>query len=176
MLSFSSFVFSCRMRLLRLKKHKLAVNLTLIVVVVSFVIGPPVYQESWLDPFSTLNVPNRELHPRGIKKLGMIHSDDPFLSFYFVDEGKIQELMRNLQRATPLSSSEQTSLALDNQKSTYFTLHREPSRYHTEEDYALQYYPEKGIVRFGRQFFRINEASIYNFTQITSGMTSGWWK
>jgi len=176
MLSFSSYVFSWRMRLLKLKKHKLAVNLSIIFIVVSLVLGPPVYQESWLDPFSTLNVPNRELHPRAINKLGMINSDDPFHPFHFTNEGEIQELMRDLQRASPLSSSEQALLALDNQKTTFFTLHREASSHHTEEDYALQYYPEKGIVRFGQKFFRINDASIYKFTQITREMTPGWWK
>lgn len=173
MLSFSSFVFSWRMRLLKLKKHKFAISLSILFVVAIFVWGPPAYKESWLDPFSTLNVPNRELHPRAINKLGMINSDDPFHPLYYTNEGKILELMRNLQRATPLSSSEQALLALENQKVKYFTLHREPSSYHVEEDYALQYYPEKGIVRFGQQFFRINEASIYTFTQIANGMTSG---
>ena len=176
MLSFSSFVFSWRMRLLRLKKHKFAVISSIVFVVAILVWGPPVYKESWLDPFSTLNVPNRELHPRAINKLGMINPDDPFHPLYYTNEGKILELMRNLQRATPIPSSEQALLALENQKVKYFTLHREPSSYHVEEDYALQYYPEKGIVRFGQQFFRINEASIYTFTQISSGMTSGWWK
>lgn len=176
MLSFSSFVFSWRMRLTKLKKHKFVVSLTILFVVALLVWGPPAYKESWLDPFSTLNVPNRELHPRAINKLGMINSDDPFNPLYYTDEGEIQELMRNLQRATPLSTSEQASLALENQKVEYFTFHRGSSSYHPAEDFALQYYPEKGIVRFGQQFFRINEASIYNFTQISSGMTSGWWK
>lgn len=174
--SFSSFIFSWRMRLLGLKKHKFTVSLSIVLVVAIMVWGPPIYQESWLDPFSTLNVPNRDLHPHSINKIGMINSDDPFHPLYYTDEGKISELMRNLQRATPLSVSEQALLALENQKVTYFTLHRESSSYHVEEDYALQYYPEKGIVHFGQQFFRINESSIYNLSQISKGMTSGWWK
>jgi len=176
MLSFSGLVFSWRMRLLRYKNHKFAVILSIVFVIVILLWGPSVYKESWLDPFSTLNVPNRELHPHAISKIGMINSDDLFHPLYYTNEGTIQELMRNLQRATPLSSSEQALLDLENQKVKYFTLHREPSIFHLEEDYALQYYPEKGIVRFGQQFFRINEASIYNFTQITGGMTPGWWK
>lgn len=170
MLSFSSFIFSWRMRLLSLKKHKFAVSLSIVFVVALLVWGPTVYKESWLDPFSTLNVPNRDLHPRAINKLGMINSDDPFVPLYYTNEGNIRELMRNLQRATPLSSSEQALLALEDQNRIYFSLHREPSRYHVEQDFALQYYPEKGIIRFGHQFFRLNEASIYNFSQITSGM------
>jgi len=176
MLSFSSYVFSWRMRLLKFKKHKVAVSLSILWVIAMVVWVPTVYKESWLDPFSTLNVPNRELHPHAIDKLGMINSDDPFNPLYYTNEDKIREMMRNLQRATPLSASEQVLLALENQKITYFTLHRGPSKYHEKEDFALQYYPDKGIVRYGQQFFRINEATIYNFSQISSGMTSGWWQ
>ena len=176
MLSFSSFVFSWRMRFLRLKKHKFSVSLSIVLVIALLVWGPPAYQESWLDPFSTMHVPNRELHPRAINMVGMTHPENPFQPFYYTDEGKIQELMRNLQRSTPLSSSEQALLALENQKVKFFTLHRKSSSHHVEEDYALQYYPDKGIVRFGQHFFRINAASILNLTQITNGMTPGWWK
>lgn len=176
MLSFSGFVFSWRMRLRSMKKHRFAVNFGIVIVLAILVCGPPIYRESWLDPFSTLNVPNRQLHPHAINKLGLITSEKPFLPLYFANEAIIRELMRNLQRSTPLSSSDQTLLSLENQKILYFTLHREPSRYHVEEDYALQYYPENGIIRFGQQFFRLNEASIYTFSQITNGMTSGWWK
>jgi len=140
------------------------------------IFGPSIYQESWLDPFSTLNVPNRQLHPHAITKLGLVNSDNPFQPYYYINAGKIQELMHSLQRATPLSSSDQALVSLENQKVQYFTLHRAPSHYHTEEDYALQYYPEKNIVRFGQQAFRINESTIYAFTQITNSMTSGWWK
>jgi len=164
------------MRLSRLKSHKLAVSLSLVLVVAILVFGPAVYQESWLDPFGTLNVPNRELHPHSITKLGMVTSDDAFHPYYYTNAGKIQELMRNLQRATPLSTSDQALVSLENQKVQYFTLHRVLSHYHAEEDYALQYYPEKSIVRFGQQTFRINESTVYTFTQITGSMTSGWWK
>ncbi len=171
MLSFSSFVFSWRMRLLRLKKHKFVVSISIVFIISIIILGPPAYKESWLDPFSTLNVPNRVLHPHAINKLGMINSKDPFLPLSYTDEGKIRELMRNLQRSTPLSTSEQTLLALDGQKVIYFSLHRAPSSYHEEQDYALQYYPEEGIVFFGHQYFRLNEATINNFVQITSSMT-----
>lgn len=174
--SFSSIVLACRMRLSKLKRRKLAVSLGVVFIVALLVFGPSVYQESWLDPFGTLNVPNRQLHPHAITKLGIVNSDDPFHPYYYTNAGKIKELMRDLQRATPLSSSDQTLVSLENQKIQYFTLHRELSHYHTEEDYALQYYPEKSIVRFGQQAFRINESTVYAFTQITAGMTSGWWK
>ena len=174
--SFSTFVFSCRMRIAQLKRRKIAVSLSVVFVVAILVLGPPVYQESWLDPFGTLNVPNRELHPHAITKLGMVNSDDPFHPYYYTNEGKIQELMRSLQRATPLTSSDQGFATFENQKVQYFTLHRARSPYHTEVDYALQYYPDKSIVRFGQQTFRINESTIYAFTQISGSMTSGWWK
>ncbi|ODA42800.1 hypothetical protein [Desulfosporosinus sp. BG] len=174
--SFSCYVFSWRMRLLRLKRHKLSVSLSVIFLLAVLIIGPPVYQESWLDPFGTLNVPNRELHPHAITKLGMVNSDDPFHPYYYTNEGKIQELMHDLQRATPLSSSDQALVSLENQKVQYFTLHRTLSHYHPEEDYALLYYPNKGIIRFREQAFRINESTVYTLTQITGDMTSGWWK
>lgn len=175
MKSFSAFMFSCRMRLSKIKKHKIAVSLGVLFLLTAIAFGPTIYRESWLDPFSTFNVPHRELHPHAINKLGMINPDDPSHPLYYTNEDKIQELMRNLQRSTPLSDSEQTSLALENQEVKYFTLHRQPSRYHTEEDYALKYYPKIGIIRFGQQFFRINESSVYTFSQIINGMTAGWW-
>jgi len=175
MLSLTSLVISCRMRLLSIRKHKVAFILSIVFLVPILVWGPTAYKESWLNPFSTLNVPNRELHPRAINKLGMINTDDPFKPLYFTNEAKILELLQNLQRSTSLSS-EQALLSLENQKVKYFTLHRDSSNYHEEEDYALQYYSEKGIVRFGQHFFLINEASIYNFTQIEREMTAGWWK
>jgi hypothetical protein len=176
MFSFSAFVFSWRMRLSRLKKHKIAVCLSGLFVVAVIVFGPLIYQESWLDPFSTLNIPNRELHPHAINMLGMLNSDDPFHPYYYTNEGKIQDLLRDLQRATPLSSVQDLAVALKDQKIKYFTLHRASSRHHTEEDYALQYYPEKSIILFGQQAFRVNESTNYAFTQISGGMTSGWWK
>ena len=174
--SFSVYVFSCRMRLSKIKRHKFAVSISAMFVLALLILGPPVYQESWLDPFRTLNVPNQELRPHSITTLGMVNSDDPFHPYYYTDVGKIRELMHDLQRATPLSASDQALVSLENQKVQYFTLHRTLSRYHTEQDYALQYYPEKSIVRFRQQAFRINESAVYTFTQITGGMTSGWWK
>ncbi|MDR3539857.1 MAG: hypothetical protein P4L69_02650 [Desulfosporosinus sp.] len=176
MYSFSAFVFSWRMRLSWLKQHKKAVSLSVLFVMFVIILGPPIYQESWLDPFKTLNVPNRELHPHAITKLGMVNSDDPFHPYYYTDVGKIQELMRDLQHATPLSPADQALISLENQKIQYFTLHRALSHYHATEDYALQYYPAKNIVRFEQQEFQIDVSTVYAFSQITRGMTSGWWK
>ncbi|HZK52654.1 MAG TPA: hypothetical protein VFC84_00400 [Desulfosporosinus sp.] len=176
MFSFSGFILSCKMRLLKVLKHKILLLLSVVVISASFVWGPTVYQESWIDPFTTLDVPNRELHPHAMNMIGMINSEDPFHPLYYTNEGKILELMHGLQRSTPLSSEEQASLLLDNQKVTYFTLHRGPSIYHVEEDFALKYYSEKGVVWFGQQFFWINETSIYLLTQISKEMTFGWWK
>ena len=174
--SFSAVIFSGRMRLRSVKKLKTTVALCFLMVVVAIIFGPPIYQESWLDPFKTLNVPNRELKPHAITMLGMLNSDDPFHPYYYTDKGKIQELMSNLEHATPLASSEQALVSLKDQKVQYVTLHRIPSNYHAEEDFALQYYTEKGIVRFGQQYFKINEATIYSFTMINNNLISGWWK
>lgn len=176
MLSFSSFVFSWRMRLSKLRHHKLAVSLSMVTLLFAIIVGPPLYEESWLDPFSTLNMANRELHPHAITMLGMINSDDPFHPYYYTDKGKISELMHDLQRATPISTTDLAPNSLENLKIIYVTLHRSSSKYHSEEDYALQYYPDKGIVRFGQQLFRINEATVYTLTQTINGMTPGWWK
>ena len=174
--SFTTIVFSWRMRLSSVAKHKIPLSMGVLFIVGVIVLGPPIYQESWLDPFGTLNVPNRELHPHAITMMGMVNSDDPFQPYYYTNKGKIQELLRDLQRATPLSSKEETSFSLENQKVQYFTLHRTSSNFHTEEDLALQYYPGKGIIRFRNQAFRINESAIYAFTQITVDMSPGWWK
>jgi hypothetical protein len=106
----------------------------------------------------------------------MVSSDNPFHPLYYTDVAKIQELMHDLQRATPLSSSDQALASLKDQKVQYFTIHRALSRYHVEEDYALQYYPAKSIVCFDQQAFRVNESTVYTLTQITSAMTPGWWK
>lgn len=174
--SLTSIVFSCRMRLSRLKRPRLTISLSIILVIAILILGPLVYQESWLDPFSTLGVPNQQLHPHSITKLGILNSDDPFHPYYYTDIGKIQELIHDLQHSTPLSSSDQALSSLENKKVQYITLHRARSYYHTEADYALQYYPEIGIIRLGQQAFRINESTVYALTQISAAMTSGWWK
>ncbi|AFM41894.1 hypothetical protein Desaci_2985 [Desulfosporosinus acidiphilus SJ4] len=176
MLSFSSFVFSCRMRLAKLKHHKLALSSTLIVLMIVIFIGPPVYKESWLDPFSTLNLSNRELHPHTITMLGMLKSDDPYHPYYFSDQKTISELMHDLQHTTPVSLSDLPADFSKDQKTEFFTLHRASSKFHSEEDYALQYNPRLGVVYFRQQLFHINESAIYTLNKITNSMTPGWWK
>ena len=174
--SLTSFAFSCRMRLSRLKRPRLTISLSIVSVMIVMILGPLAYQESWLDPFSTLGVPNQKLHPHAITKLGILNSDDPFHPYYYTDIGKIQELIGDLQRSTPLPPTDQALGSLENKKVQYITLHRARSYYHTEEDYALQYYPEIGIIRFSHQAFRINESTVYALSQISARMTSGWWK
>lgn len=176
LLSFSAVSFSWRMRLTHVKKHKFAFALIFFLLLAALLFGPSIYHESWLDPFSTLAVPDRQLKPHAITMLGIVDSNNSFHPSYYADVRKIQELLHNLQRATPLPASAQTFNSLINSKIQYYTLHRSPSNYHTEEDFALQYYPEKGIVRFGDQLFRINEATIYSLTTIYANRTSGWWK
>lgn len=176
MYSFSDIVSSCRMHLTKFKGHKITLCLSILLVLAAIILGPTIYRESWLEPFNTLNVPDNELKPHAITMLGILNSDDPFHPYYYTNEKEIQELLYNLQRATPLSSSEQAKLSLQNQKLQYFTLHRTPSSYHSEEDFALQYYTGLGIVRFEQHLFKINEAASYSFTKINEGRISGWWR
>jgi len=175
MLSFSSFIFSWRMRLSKLKKHKLATFLCLLAVVGIIAFSIPAYQESWLDPFSTLNIPDRVLHPHWITKVGMVTSKDPFHPHYCQDEEKIQALIRNLRTATPLSAGT-ASFSSKNQTIDYFTLHRTASDYHKHEDYALQYFPGKQVIFFEQQYYKINQITVNSIDQLQNSMISGWWK
>lgn len=171
----STSTLSKKKRPVELKNSKPAVRLGLALLAVALVFGLCAYKGSWFGPSTTLNVPNQELHPQSIKKLGLITPDDPFQPYYSEDEKKIRGLVRNLQKAIPLSSSDQGLSALENQKVLYLTLHREAAKNYTEEDYALKYYPEINVVYFGRQFFQVNEATRSSLSQIISEMTPGWW-
>lgn len=174
MYSYSEIVFSGRMRLNKLKKHKILVSLSIVVLVAIIAITPTVYKESWLDPFCTLNIPNRELHPHSITKIGILSTDDPFHPSYFVDQDKIHDLMQELRHAISLSP-DQTLTELEKQKAQFFTLHRPSDRFHEEEDYALQFYPDKGIIYFADQYFKVDSATVLTFTDIYNGKISGWW-
>lgn len=175
MLSFSSFVFSCRMRLSKLKHHKLAVSLSILTLLSAAILGPPLYEESWLDPFSTLGLSNREFHPHAITMLGMLYANDPYHPYYYTNQKEISAFIHDLQQATPITGS-QIPKDLKEQSIEFFTLHRSSSKFHSEEDYALQYYPQKGIVRFESQLFQINDAAVNLLTQIVKDKTPGWWK
>lgn len=175
MVSLSGFIFSCRMRLKKLFKHKAALAVGLVVVLLAVLVIPPVYQESWLDPFSTLSMANRDLHPHSITMIGMVDPSDPFHPRYYTNKGKIGDLLGDLRRSTPVSFSDLPGNSLSSDNMKYFTLHRVASKYHSEEDFALQYYPEQKIVRFGNQLFRINEAAVYSLEQIQQAMSPGWW-
>lgn len=176
MSSSSNLASSKHLRLTK-KKKTVIVIIGLIALLLSAAVafGPPIYQESWLDPSSTLNVPNRDLHPRWINKLGFVNPDDPFHPHYSTSGKEIQVFVRGLQTATPLSPSEQTSFHSESQRVYYLTLHREASQYHDEKDFALLYYPETSVVYFGQEYFRITGDLLPVFSELVQNMSPGWW-
>jgi hypothetical protein len=145
--------------------------LALIIIIISF----PAYQESWLDPFNTLCIPNRILHPLSFSFVGLMNPADPFKPHFFAEHQKIRELMKALQHATPVSSDQIQELPHD-QKTLYLTLHREANRYHDTEDLPLQYYPERNIVSFADRQFKIDDKTVLLFNEISQKMQPGWWK
>ncbi|MHB8125836.1 MAG: hypothetical protein ACYDEJ_09405 [Desulfitobacteriaceae bacterium] len=150
-------------------------------VIIGFVLGmlllilvlPPVYQESWLDPFNTLNVPNKVLHPLSFSQIGLMDPADPFNPHFFADHQKVKELMKDLQHAT-LVPSNQTQVQKD-EKILYFTLHRKATRYHAAADFSLQYNPKRNIVYFGEQQFMIDNVTTLLLNDISQKMQPGWW-
>ena len=152
-------------------------------IFLGFVIGilllvfvlPPAYQESWLNPFSTLNVPNRTLHPLAFSQIGLTDPADPFHPHFFADRQKVKELMRQLQHAN-LVSSDETQVSQKDEKVLYFTLHREATRYHLAADLPLQYFPKRNIVYFGEQLFVIDNVTTLLLNEISQAMQPGWWK
>lgn len=168
----SSFI-SLRYKLQKLKYPKLTL-LMILSVIIFLAIFPIAYRESWLDPFSTLNVPNRILHPLSITKIGMMDPNDPYHPSSYSDQSQIHALMKDLQQAEPLPYLHSPE-ELVNQKVRYFTLHREETRYHKAFDYPLQYYPQEKTVRFGQQEFQVNDATILLLNDIAQKMQPGWW-
>jgi hypothetical protein len=134
----------------------------------------PAYQESWLDPFNTLSVPNKVLHPLSFSQIGLMDPSDPFNPHFLADRQKVKELMKALQQATLLSSDQKQVLSKD-EKILYFTLHREANYFHDTADLALQYYPKQNIVYFADQQFKINNVIVLLLNDITQKMQAGWW-
>jgi hypothetical protein len=134
----------------------------------------PAYQESWLDPFNTLDIPNKILHPRSISQIGLMDPADPFKPRYFAEQSKVQELVKDLRQAKPVTARQMQVLPID-EKVLYFTLHREASYFHDAADFSLQYYPGLNIVCFGEQQFIIDDSTIFLFNEICQKMQAGWW-
>lgn len=149
---------------------------TIIVLVfglVVLILLPWFYQESWLSPFSTLNVPNSLLHPHAFSEIGYIDASDPTHPLFTSNKSQTQELLRDLGYAKPITTySEDT---LNQSKVSRFILHRPSTRFHSAEDFSLQYYPDLELVLFGGQEFHINEASILLLNNLPQQMKSGWW-
>ncbi len=157
-----------------LRHLKLIFLAFIISILLLIFVVPPVYQESWLNPFSTLNVPNRTLHPLSFSKIGLMDPADPFHPHFFADRQKVKELMRNLQHAT-LITSDQTQVFPKDEKVMYFTLHREATSYHLAADIPLQYFPKHNIVYFSEQQFMIDNVTTLLLNEISQNMQPGWW-
>ncbi|MHB1651951.1 MAG: hypothetical protein ACYCVD_05650 [Desulfitobacteriaceae bacterium] len=166
-----NFINRIKDKLLKFKRPRTFIMLVLGL----FCLGvlPWLYQESWLDPFSTLNVPDRFLHPHAFSKIGYVDSSDPSHPFFSADKSLAQGLIRDLGSARP--STQYTIEELAGMKVLYFTLHRDSSRFHSAADFPLQFYPGLSIVRFGEQEFQVNEATLLFLDKLPQKMVSGWW-
>ncbi len=131
---------------------------------------PLAYHESWLDPFSTLNVPNHLLKPHSITLIAYVPSDNPAQTLVLTDHARVQELVHDLGSAEPLPGAE----PLDPKTILHFTLHREASRFHEAADFALEFDPHQGTVRFAGQIFHLPEAGQLYLTNLPKTMQSGW--
>lgn len=174
-----TLAISWRLRLARMTARIKYPKLTLlIIVVVAILVGiwaPPAYRESWLDPFSTLNMPNRLLHPNAIDRLGLVDPNDPYHPHFFANQAVVHEFMKSLGQAQTLST-QHSPQELAGQPVMFFTLHGAASKYHPAFDYALQFYPQEQSVRFGEQEFKISDRSVLLIQQIKQNMETGWWK
>ncbi|HWQ72427.1 MAG TPA: hypothetical protein VN370_08925 [Desulfitobacteriaceae bacterium] len=159
---------------LRLRHPKLILISLILIILMSSILLLLAYQESWLDPFNTLSVPNNKLHPLSFSQIGLMDPNDPFNPHFFADRQKVKELMRNLQHATP-TASDQTQVLANDEKILYFTLHREANYFHEKADLALQYYPQRNIVCFARQQYKIDHDTVQCLNDITQKMQAGWW-
>lgn len=131
---------------------------------------PVAYRESWLDPFTTLNVPNRLLKPHAVTLIAYVPNDNPTKTMIIQDPSRVRKFMSDLSMATLLKGEEppNTTTAL------HFIFHREASGFHKAEDFALEFDPEKGIVYFAGQAFRLPEAGQLYFTKLPTMMQPGW--
>jgi len=159
---------------LGLRYPKLFFSSLLLIILMLSILFLLAYQESWFDPFNTLSVPNNKLHPLSFSQIGLMDPNDPFNPHFFADRQKVKELMKKLQHAT-LASSDQTQVLSNDEKILYFTLHREANHFHEKADLALQYYPQRNIVCFAGQQYKIDNDTIQLLNDITQKMQSGWW-
>ena len=108
---FSSF---SRAEIARQRRHakkeankKLAIRLGISLLIFIIVWSVYLYQESLFGPYTTLGVPNKALQPGSVKMAGLTTSHDPFHPLYTADKKKVQELIKHLQKAEPLSAAQQ---------------------------------------------------------------------
>lgn len=131
---------------------------------------PMAYRESWLDPFTTLNVPNRLFKPHAITLIAYVPNDNPTKTLVLQDGSRILEFMHDLSLANSLrgETPENTGSSL------HFILHRQASRFHNAEDFALEFDPQRGVVYFAGQTFQLPEAGQLYFTKLPTIMQPGW--
>lgn len=147
----------------------------LLLLLSGLAVSPWVYQESWLSPFSTLDVPNHFLHPHAFTAIGYIKSADPAHPRFTADKALTQELLRDLEEARPLPAA-QTLNSSSQDPIRHFVLHRDGSRFHSAADFALTYDPSLGLVRFGGEAFQVNQATQVLLNTLPNKMAAGWWK
>lgn len=132
--------------------------------------APLAYHESWLDPFSTLDVPNRLLKPHTITAIGLVPAENPGQTLVLREPARVRELMHDLYEAVPHQGTEFSSP----DQILHFTLHRDATRFHTAADFALEFDPQQGLVRMAGQAFRIPEAGQLYLTNLSKSMQPGW--
>lgn len=144
-----------------------------IVLILAGTLIPLAYTESWLDPFTTLQVRNDILHPHAIYQVGFRDPSDRFQSKVFKNAVTVQELMHELSYAV-LDPSIHSENIKQGEK-IFFTLHCQETKFHAARDYPLVYYPESNVIYFGNQFFQINSATTLLLNTIIQKAEPGWW-
>ena len=127
------------------------------------------YRESWFDPFTTLDVPDRLLKPHAVTEIAYIPNEDPTKTMVLTEYASVQEFMHALSLATLARQTSQDSPA-----TLHFVLHRGASRFHKAEDFALEFDPQKGMVYFAGQSFQLSEAGQLYLTKVPNLMRPGW--
>lgn len=133
-----------------------------------------IYQESWLDPFNTLSIPDYILRPHSFTKIGLENPNDPFQPRFIDNTPMVQELMRDLRSASPISTD--SNVKSEDKNKLYFILHRDSSQFHKTADYSLIYFPDKSTIYFGSQYFHVDESTDVLLNQLNKDAHPGWWK
>ncbi|CAA7601829.1 Hypothetical protein DEACI_2498 [Acididesulfobacillus acetoxydans] len=148
--------------------------LILFAVLLVLTASPWLYRESWLSPFSTLGIPNRTLHPHAFTAVGYIPAGNPAHPRFTANFSLTQDLLRDLEAASLVPAAQNPQMAADDPV-RHFVLHRASSRFHTATDFALTYDDNSGLVRFGGEYFKVNQATQVLLDSLPDKMQPGWW-